>query len=47
MPTPGVTASFVDFPAEAFEFYESLAADPTKNFWNGHKAQYGTRRAAT
>ncbi len=31
---------FTGIPAEAFEFYEWLAADPTKEFWDAHKAQY-------
>lgn len=31
---------FTGIPAEAFEFYEALAADPTKTFWDAHKARY-------
>lgn len=31
---------FTGIPAEAFEFYEALAADPTKTFWEAHKAAY-------
>ena len=31
---------FSGIPAEAFEFYEALAADPTKAFWDAHKARY-------
>ena len=31
---------FTGIPAEAFEFYEALAADPTKTFWEAHKSTY-------
>ncbi len=31
---------FTGIPVEAFEFYEALAADPTKTFWDAHKSQY-------
>ena len=31
---------FTGIPAEAFEFYEALAADPTKTFWEAHKSAY-------
>ena len=32
--------SFTGIPAEAFEFYEHLAADNTKTWWNEHKHEY-------
>ena len=35
--------AFAGIPVEAFEFYEALAADPSKIFWDGHKAQYLTK----
>ena len=31
---------FAGFPAEAFEFYEDLAADPSKAWWEEHKHTY-------
>jgi uncharacterized protein (TIGR02453 family) len=31
---------FTGFPAEAFDFYDELAADPTKSWWEGHKDVY-------
>ncbi len=39
-PAESSTSSFAGFPAEAFEFYEQLAADPTKSWWEAHKAIY-------
>lgn len=32
--------SFKGIPAEAFEFYEHLASDNTKSWWNEHKHEY-------
>ena len=32
----------IGIPAEAFEFYEHLAADPTKSWWDAHKGEYDT-----
>lgn len=31
---------FDGFAAEAFEFYDELAADPTKSWWEAHKDRY-------
>lgn len=31
---------FTGFPAEAFEFYDALAADPTRSWWEEHKHVY-------
>ena len=31
---------FAGFPAEAFEFYQELAADPSKAWWEEHKHVY-------
>lgn len=31
---------FEGFPAEAFEFYEALAADNTRGWWGEHKGDY-------
>jgi uncharacterized protein (TIGR02453 family) len=31
---------FTGIPAEAFDFYDALAADPTKSFWDAHKAEW-------
>lgn len=33
-------ARFAGFPDEAFEFYESLADNNTRAWWNEHKAEY-------
>lgn len=33
---------FTGIPAEAFEFYEALEADPTKSWWDAHKQAYAT-----
>jgi uncharacterized protein (TIGR02453 family) len=30
----------IGIPAEAFDFYDRLAADNTREFWNGHKGEY-------
>ena len=42
--TPGNAGSVIDMsngiPAEAFDFYDHLAADNTREFWNAHKAEY-------
>ena len=38
---------FTGIPAEAFEFYEALAADPTKTFWEAHKAPAAELAALT
>jgi uncharacterized protein (TIGR02453 family) len=32
--------SFTGFPAEAFDFYERLAADNSRVWWNAHKDEY-------
>jgi len=32
--------AFTGFPAEAFEFFEALAADNTRAFWHAHKETY-------
>jgi len=32
--------AFTGFPVEAFEFYDALAANNTKPWWNEHKAEY-------
>ena len=32
--------SFTGFPAEAFDFYEALADNNTRPWWNEHKAEY-------
>ena len=32
--------AFAGFPAEAFGFYERLAADNSRTFWNAHKGEY-------
>ncbi|MGH2628339.1 MAG: DUF2461 domain-containing protein [Anaerolineales bacterium] len=32
--------TFTGFPAEAFDFYERLAADNSKAYWTAHKALY-------
>ena len=32
--------AFTGFPVEAFEFYDALAANNTKPWWNEHKASY-------
>lgn len=32
--------SFVGIPAEAFEFYDAFAADPTRSWWTAHKDDY-------
>jgi uncharacterized protein (TIGR02453 family) len=39
---PRLRTAFRGFPAEAFEFYEQLAADNTKAFWSRRKADYDT-----
>ncbi len=31
---------FAGFPAEAFEFYDALATDNTREWWQQHKAEY-------
>jgi uncharacterized protein (TIGR02453 family) len=31
--------TFTGFPADAFDFYVELAADPTKSFWDANKAR--------
>jgi uncharacterized protein (TIGR02453 family) len=33
-------ARFEGFPAEAFDFYDALAANNTRPWWNEHKADY-------
>jgi uncharacterized protein (TIGR02453 family) len=38
--TAAVPLRFTGFPAEAFDFYDALVADPTKPFWEAHKADY-------
>ncbi len=35
-----MTERFAGIPAEAFDFYDGLAADPTKAFWEDHKQEY-------
>jgi uncharacterized protein (TIGR02453 family) len=35
-----VTETFAGIPAEAFDFYDALAADPTKSWWLAHKDDY-------
>ena len=32
--------AFTGWPVEAVEFYEGLEADPTKSYWQSHKAVY-------
>ncbi len=39
-PSGTAVPAFIGFPAEAFEFYEQLAAEPTKPWWEEHKAVY-------
>ena len=34
---------FTGFPVEAFDFYERLAADNTRTWWNAHKDEYQQR----
>ncbi len=34
------TARTGGIPAEAFDFYDALAADPSKAFWEAHKQEY-------
>ena len=34
------SGNFTGFPAEAFEFYDALAAEPTKSWWTAHKGDY-------
>ncbi|MEZ5116357.1 MAG: DUF2461 domain-containing protein [Candidatus Nanopelagicales bacterium] len=34
------TPRFTGIPAEAFDFYDALTADPTKSFWEAHKDDY-------
>jgi uncharacterized protein (TIGR02453 family) len=36
----GSATRFEGFPAEAFDFYEALAANNTRPWWNEHKADY-------
>ena len=38
--TPDVPEPFTGIPAEAFDFYDALAADPTKSWWQAHKQDY-------
>ena len=36
------SAAFDGVPAEAFDFYETLAANNTRTWWQGHKVDYQT-----
>jgi uncharacterized protein (TIGR02453 family) len=36
----GASAAFTGFPAEAFDFYDRLADNNTRPWWNEHKAEY-------
>lgn len=38
--TTPAAVRFTGIPAEAFEFYDGLAADPTKPWWEAHKQDY-------
>lgn len=38
--TPAAPAPFAGIPAEAFDFYDALAADNSKAFWEAHKGEY-------
>ncbi|MFM7147456.1 MAG: DUF2461 family protein, partial [Actinomycetales bacterium] len=38
--TKGQATRFEGFPAEAFEFYDALADNNTRPWWNEHKAEY-------
>jgi uncharacterized protein (TIGR02453 family) len=37
---PAAPPRFEGFPAEAFDFYDALAANNTRPWWNEHKADY-------
>lgn len=40
MSAAAAPVEFTGFPVEAFEFYEQLAADPTKLWWEAHQRVY-------
>jgi uncharacterized protein (TIGR02453 family) len=40
MAKPAVTDSFTGFPVEAFDFYDRLADNNDKPWWNEHKHEY-------
>lgn len=37
---PAAPVPFTGIPAEAFDFYDALAADNSKAFWEAHKPEY-------
>lgn len=39
-PRSDAAVTFTGFPADAFDFYVDLAADPTRSFWQAHRARH-------